>query len=447
MTWRQVSTSWRRHQWDGQHWAEALDISQPIEEHIGITFAATSPAPNQLSVGPATETPPPPAVGPTTKMKQTPAVQPATEQSAEVGSNGIPKFYAQARQMLFEASVYDKTGKAGKASITQQVMNDSPQMGKDLMENFPKPTTGLSVKDFQVLDDGAQQSVNYLSEKDFKASDLTHQWILDARRLGTWGTLTTSKIYVDFPAAIYLIGYVPPAVEPGDCHKISASVEGHIVGLNRNGYCNTGGDDAIDKNTREETEVGTQMRAFAGSTAGGSVGVSLRAFVFWSSGVLSLTKEASPTPSSPPLASDTSALVTSPDTFPQPEFTYRIQVHDSKAPASVRVAVQLILPNPHWSYEDCQKHPAVYVLGMIYNTNGEKVKEFGDTYFCTTLSSELAKNLKYPKWWKSTGPSRFETQVEVPPGDYQVRVVASDGKKDFGRAEIPLQSNPLTGSN
>ncbi len=347
--------------------------------------------------------------------------------------------------MLFEVSVYDKKGKAGKAWIPQQVVNESPEMGKDLLENFPKPATGLTAKDFQVLDDGAQQNINYLDEKDFQAVDLTHQWVLDARRRGTWGTLSQDKIYVDFPAAIYLIGYVPPALEAGECHKISASVEGRIVGLSRKGYCNVTKEDAIDEHTRAGTALGTQMRAFANSTAKSSVGLSVRAFVFWSSGVLSLVRESSPSTGAPVLPSESSALVSGAGALPPPPFTYRIQVHDSKAPATVRVVTQFSLPNPHWSYEDCQKHPAIHILGIVYKATGEEVQEFGDTFFCYTLSSELAKNLKHPKWWRWTVPSRFETQVELRPGDYQVRVVASDGKKNFGRAEIPLRVEPFDG--
>ena len=38
-----------------------------------------------------------------------------------------------------------------------------------------------------------------------------------------------------------------------------------------------------------------------------------------------------------------------------------------------------------------------------------------------------------------------ESSVELAPGNYEVRVVVSDGKKNFGRAEIPLQVEPFDG--
>ncbi len=88
----------------GQRRAETLDISAPTEEHIEITFVTNSPLIDQASVAAATE------------INPSQPVKPPAEQSSEADSAGIPRFYAQARQILVEADVYDKKGKAGKAS-------------------------------------------------------------------------------------------------------------------------------------------------------------------------------------------------------------------------------------------------------------------------------------------------------------------------------------------
>ncbi|HEV3512730.1 MAG TPA: hypothetical protein VGS05_13575, partial [Candidatus Sulfotelmatobacter sp.] len=39
-------------------------------------------------------------------------------------------------------------------------------------------------------------------------------------------------------------------------------------------------------------------------------------------------------------------------------------------------------------------------------------------------------------------PSRFNTQVELPPGDYDLHVVVSDGH-EFGQARMPLRVEPI----
>jgi hypothetical protein len=64
------------------------------------------------------------------------------------------------------------------------------------------------------------------------------------------------------------------------------------------------------------------------------------------------------------------------------------------------------------------------ILGMIYKEDGSLALRFSDLY-------DL-----------EDAPQRFETQVDLPPGEYTIKVVLSDGK-DFGRA----QSKMIVGNN
>lgn len=419
---------------DGQSWAETFEIKQSAEERIGISFPRNA----QASAGIAPSTVP--------DVRPPPMQAEATSVVTQDESSGIPRFYAEARQMLVEAAVYDKKEKAGKDWVPDGVLRDSPALGKDLQDHFPRPATGLAAKDIALLDNGSPQSINFLKEQDFIAVNLTREWALTPHVRGTWGRLPLDRIYIDFPVATYLVGFVPSVMTPGECHKLEASAGDHLLDLNRRQYCDVLSTPAVDSATKEGTPVGKEMRSFARTTASGSIAVSARAFTFWSSGVLSLAKDTSPNSTTETLSADHPGLEAQPETLPPADFTYRVRVHDSKAPAIVRVVSEFVLPHPGWDYDECRKnHPAVHVLGIVYTTAGEKVKEFGDTFTCYALASDLAKGLRYSKWWQSSAPTRFETQVELAPGSYEIRTVVSDGKKEFGRSVIPAQVSPFDG--
>jgi hypothetical protein len=56
----------------------------------------------------------------------------------------------------------------------------------------------------------------------------------------------------------------------------------------------------------------------------------------------------------------------------------------------------------------------------------------------------MSEPIKKVSGAKRSIPSLFDTQIELRPGDYEVRVVVSDGK-NFGRAQVPLRVQPLNG--
>ena len=137
--------------------------------------------------------------------------------------------------------------------------------------------------------------------------------------------------------------------------------------------------------------------------------------------------------------------------LPATDFTYVVEVHDSKAPATVQIATQFGFPYQLWDFP-CRKNSAIYVLGMVYNTNSALEGQFGDTFRCDrwarTPEGEVLQ--KFPGA-KGPIPTLFDTQLELQPGKYELRVVVTDGKK-FGRARLlfrvePLNANDLTVSD
>ncbi len=114
-----------------------------------------------------------------------------------------------------------------------------------------------------------------------------------------------------------------------------------------------------------------------------------------------------------------------------------------------------------WS-QDWILHATVGLLGMIYRRDGSLASRFSDFACCTPYSSgfvfgngfmtmdrsnELTKQLGFGPDVASelvaplevgTLPARYETQLDLPAGEYDLRIVLSDDK-EFGRAEAHLK--------
>jgi hypothetical protein len=184
--------------------------------------------------------------------------------------------------------------------------------------------------------------------------------------------------------------------------------------------------DAADRKTLEETKLEARMQTFASSTAPGAIKVSVRASAFWSSGVLSLATRTPPTDAAP--------------MSPATDFTYVVEVHDSKAPATVQIATEFGSPYQLWKYP-CHKNAGIHVLGTIYRANGALEGQFSDTWGCE-MRGTLADQPIKKDFAAVLIPTLFDTQIELRPGEYQMRVLVTDGK-NFGRAQVRLRVQPL----
>jgi hypothetical protein len=389
---------------DGKHWERTMEIKQPSQEQIRISFAGGS-SPTQSA--------------PDAAVTAEKAVQ------SNESAGGIPTFYARGRQVIVEAEAWmplDKRNGGGTSWIPQSLPG-LPDDGASLKKTFQflrPPARGLTAKDFHIFDNGVEQRINYFKEEDFSAVSLTTSpWRVDPSTRGIWGTLIPNSGIPYAPSATYLIGYIPPAARPGECRTIQVVVQNYYVQANRKEYCTV---ESSGSAATLEAKLAPRMQSFANSPKQGGINVSARASVFWSSGLLSLGKETRSTGS------------------PATDFTYVIEVHDSKAPASVQVATQFALPYQLWKYP-CPRNSTIHILEMVYNTNGAVVEQQGDAFRCDIWNTPMMEPIK-----KSVVailvPSLFDTQFELMPGEYEVLVVVSDGR-NFGRARVPLRVDPL----
>ncbi len=301
-----------------------------------------------------------------------------------------------------------------------------------VIEYAKKLDDSLTSSDFHVLDNGMEQRVNYFKKSMLPLENVYGVWFFSHTSLGTWGFPPPDTTYaVELPTVKYVIGYVPPKLEPGQCHEVRVVVEGREVVQDRSTYCTAGSDD-LDEATREETKVGKKMRSFADSEKRGSIKVSARVFAFWSSRVLSLVNRSLAIGSAVPSASD---------------LTYVVKVHDSKAPATVHIAVHFVPPWERWD-PGCRGKEALHMLGIAYGANHQVAGQFLATLACANersgLESMQAKYFRMPAQDFEIA-TRFDTQMELAPGDYHLRVVVSDGQKRFGIARVPVHVESFDG--
>ncbi len=389
---------------NGRHWERTVQITDPSQGRIQISFASGS---NAAGGGTGAGTPAENA-----------------EQSDE-SAGGIPTFYAQGRQVLVEAEVWDQAGHNNSTAwVPQGALNRLPTL-KDDISRMPPPARGLTADDFHVLDNGTEQHINYFEEKDFGGADITNQWSFLPDPRGIWGiSLAGYPLALAFPSVSYLIGYAPAPLVKGECRPIHVVVPNRLVHINRGQYCSIDGSDGFS--TSKGKILASRMQAFLNSRANGSIKVSLHASAFWSSGVLSLERKA------PDLSQGQS--------LPATGFTYVVEVHDSGAPATVQLAASFVPRTKDWTLP-CQREGAtLYVLGLVYTEHGEIASKFGDSVSCSTIGSLMGT----PGWNGpyQIVPTRFDTQLALTPANYHMRVVVSDGR-DFGRAEIPLRVDAL----
>lgn len=336
----------------------------------------------------------------------------------------IPKFYSESRQILVETTVWNKD-KTDASWIPQEVA----KLHSSSMNNFftmHPPVQGLPAKDFHVYENGVEQRINYFKEADSPAVNVSKEWSFFPRYQGTWGFFQLGISLLP-PTARYLIGYVPPTLKPNECRTIRVTVGDYAVNLNRQKYCAS--KDVQADETAEARKIAAQMRNFASSRKTGSFPVSLQAVTFWSSGVLSLLGGGSPE-SSPPET-------------PSGQYKYVVEVRDAKAPATVQLAVGF--PGPLSWPSPCPKdNPALRVLAAAYGSTGALAKELWGTYSCETPNEFSHPGLKGSELERLRVeiPNRFDSQMNLPPGDYDLHVVVSDGK-NFGQARMPLHVQPL----
>jgi len=106
----------------------------------------------------------------------------------------------------------------------------------------------------------------------------------------------------------------------------------------------------------------------------------------------------------------------------------------------------------YWEQQTGKIEANIGVLGAVYAKDGKLVTRFSDllwpSYWPAIIIDHATQyaldaldldgvGVSLSRWDAAWLPTRYETQFDLPPGEYELRVVLSDGKR-FGRAKVPL---------
>lgn len=307
-----------------------------------------------------------------------------------------------------------------KEMRTEQIV-----VGNQPMTYSTSWVNGLTAKNFRVFEDGIEQKVESVTAEQVRwwptldnigehmEYSLTPRGVWatsDAERMGlrgvwatsdeermtprgSWATAATPLIpfFQNIPMWRYMVSYIPPTSSEGACHSLKVTVNRKNTNVNsREEYCSTPNspDDPLNGSA-----VNKQLAKFADSEDAGAFPILGQVIAF------------------------------------------------GGGPSASKLEIVLEFPegrNPGVSGTG----PAwIEVLGMVYDKNGNLVRRFSDSsgFFMSTKvgASNAIALFQF----------RYEMQTTLSAGDYDLKIVATDGKK-FGRMkrtiEIPqFQSKPL----
>jgi hypothetical protein len=258
---------------------------------------------------------------------------------------------------------------------------------------------GLAAKDFRLFEDGTEQTIQSVTRQSWHLWQLYDNYGFHREYSGTptgkWSTsdLGSSTWLSPTDVGPYVIAYAPRQSAKGSCHQIKVSVDrADVLISNRSEYCNV---EHSPSDPAEGTNFGQQMEADLESSAKPRIPILAASGVFF---------------------------------------------RDSGAPR-----VHLVLEFPwnslHREWVNGYDHlfATIGVLGVAYRQDGTRATRFSDQACCPrdTPFGNYG-NFGEAGYDRYEVPARYETQMDLPPGNYNLRVILSDGKK-FGRFDIPLK--------
>ena len=278
---------------------------------------------------------------------------------------------------------------------------------------------GLRKDDFRLFDDGVAQTFDIAAdESEFLTIRDNMGWHLGTSITpsGVWSSTDLAKCRMGWDSfRFYLIAYAPSNSEVDKCHKIEVKVDrpGTRV-FARDEYC--GGQSPSDP--LYGTKGAKQLERDLASGGRGKIPLYLGAGAFAS----------------------------------------------GNDPARLDIVLEFPWNRLHhdWDTANWTLWARIGVLGIVYRKNGTLAARFSDllypSYWPTFEEGQLSymnpplfmdQIVEPPPSDPATIsailsrqdpallPTRYETQIGLPPGDYDLKVVLSDEQK-FGRAEMPL---------
>jgi hypothetical protein len=261
----------------------------------------------------------------------------------------------------------------------------------------------LAAKDFKLYEDGQEQRIESVSLEAPIFSIVGDNLGKHPESVGTGGGRWTypdlanagEGLWLPWPQ--YVIAYVPPPSPTGACHKIRVDVSHHnLVVWTRSEYCNTQEPAADPLNG---TEFGKQMEEDLKSGEAGKIDLKLQA----------------------------------------------VALYGAKETARVNIRMEFPAKSLRHEFKDGTLYATIGSAGMIYNRDGSIAARFSDFACCdygnsnkpsSSAQSVQGSEARYDRD-SSMIPDGYETEIDLPPGEYEIRAVISDGEK-FGRQQMPL---------
>jgi hypothetical protein len=266
---------------------------------------------------------------------------------------------------------------------------------------------GLSVNDFRLFEDGQQQMVHSVALESPGFALVGDNFGKHPEIIGVGGgrwsypdrPSSDSSQWLAWPQ--YVIAYVPPPSPVGSCHTIQVKVNrSHVIVWARGEYCNT---KHLASDPLDGTEFGKQMEADLASTTQSKIDLTLLAVPFY------------------------------------------------RDAGQARVYIELEFPWKSIKYEfkNSILYASIGTLLFVYHKDGSLAARFSD-FACCDYGSGVKAPAKgqtsefLSDQHRSIIPTRYETQIDLPAGEYELRAILSDGEK-FGRKQIPLTVDPYDG--
>jgi hypothetical protein len=258
---------------------------------------------------------------------------------------------------------------------------------------------GLTAKDFHLYQDGVEQAIqsvafepdSYRIVRDSAACHMEDFRVPEVRWMaGRWRFSNCPDQLVN--AYTYEIAFRPPPSPPGSCHRIALTVDRpNAIVYNRDAYCST---TYSVSDPVSATPEGRRLESELDSDSAGKLTLSLQAGYFF-------TEEKSP-----------------------------------------RMHIALELP---WNSFTAQwKKNSLWaflkLLGIIYGRDGSLAWRFSDNEGFSVdapFEGESPQQMQSDPDYLSSLATRYERQIDLSPGEYDLRIVFSDGV-NYGRATTPL---------
>jgi hypothetical protein len=271
----------------------------------------------------------------------------------------------------------------------------------------------LAPKDFHVFSDGAEQKIQSISAHGvewYSVRDTLgfhHEWSYTPRGKWSAGDMWDLWSAGYFPR-YYLVAFAPPKSAEGSCHQLKVLVDSPKAAVfARDQYCNIQ-DAASDP--LYGTPSGKLMEAGVPSSKHPRIPLSLQAAFFYT-------------------GTNTARVDI------RLEWPWQSYTDTNMVPCLLR---------------PCQSNDGnpIGVLGIVYKKeDGVVARRFSDLGCCPPAYSMVWLGPP-PRPWGTLGPfnlpTHYETQLELPSGEYNLTMVLGDGR-NFGRAEEPLRIDAYDG--